>query len=75
MRLIRLRLQRYDKFPKHPKIFEIFIRLSQYVKERLSERKCKLVCNFPSAEFFEAKPQRTREAKYYQFDSVSPCCC
>ena len=35
------------------------IRLSQYVKERFSEWKCKRVCNFPSVEFFEAKPQRT----------------
>ena len=41
------------------------IRLSQYVKERFSEWKCKRVCNFPSAEFFEAKPQRTNCAIPY----------
>ena len=36
--------------------------LCQYVKERFSERRAELAQAIPSAELFEAKPQRTRAA-------------
>jgi hypothetical protein len=55
-------VQRYDYFPKYPKIFKIFIRLSQYVKERASRKQSEsLLSDFAEAKsFFEAEPQRTR---------------